>query len=163
MAWLLFAGFARAELDGHRAAYDVPSRPEFPLHEIEPIRTVAGSAATVLVVEDDRAIRYLFTAVLRGKGYSVIACEDGDSGLATARARIDEIHAVVTDTRMPGIDGRELIAQIRAMRPAMPILVVSGNIDDSAASNSTDPAIAYLCKPLSPERLTIELRRLLNP
>lgn len=114
------------------------------------------------MVEDDRAVRYLFTEVLRGNGYRVIACEDGDSGLATARARIDEIHAVVTDSRMPGIDGRELIAQIRALRPALPILVVSGNVDDSAARNSTDPAITYLCKPLSPERLTIELNRLLS-
>lgn len=61
---------------------------------------------------------------------------------------------------MPGLDGRELIAQIRAMRPRLPILVVSGNIDENAA-RSGDPATLYLAKPLSPDRLTVELRRLL--
>jgi CheY-like chemotaxis protein len=112
------------------------------------------------VVEDDRAIRYLFTQVLRGNGFEVIACEDGATGLATAKARINDIHALVTDSRMPGLDGRELMAQVRAMRPDLPILVVSGNIDENAA-RSADPATLYLAKPLSPDRLTVELRRLL--
>jgi CheY-like chemotaxis protein len=81
-------------------------------------------------------------------------------GLATAKAQIDEIHALITDTRMPGLDGRELVAQVRALRPTLPILVVSGNLDEHA-SRSADPATLYLAKPLSPDRLMIELRRLL--
>jgi two-component system, cell cycle sensor histidine kinase and response regulator CckA len=115
---------------------------------------------TILVVEDDRAIRYLFTTVLRNQGFGVIACEDGVAGLAAARDHIDEIQAVVTDNRMPGLDGRELIAQIRALRPSMPILVVSGNFDDGAAGNP-DPATSWLTKPFSPDLLTVELQRLL--
>lgn len=130
------------------------------MQEIDPTRSASDRTATVLVVEDDRAIRYLFTQVLVSNGFEVIACEDGTSGLATAKARINEIHALVTDSRMPGLDGRELIAQIRAMRPTLPILVVSGNIDENA-SRSGDPATLYLSKPLSPDRLTVELRRLL--
>jgi CheY-like chemotaxis protein len=130
------------------------------LPQIDPTRLAPDSAITVLVVEDDRAIRYLFTEVLRGNGFDVIACEDGAVGLATARAQIDRIQAVVTDTRMPGLDGRELIDQIRALRPTLPILVVSGNLDESAHRRS-DPAILYLSKPVSPDRLTVELRRLL--
>ena len=128
--------------------------------EIEPTRPATDRAATVLVVEDDRAIRYLFTQVLQANGFEVIACEDGAVGLATAKARIDDIHALVTDSRMPGLDGRELIAQVRALRPTLPILVVSGNIDENAA-RSGDPATRYLAKPLSPDSLTVELRRLL--
>ena len=130
------------------------------MHEIDPTRSAPDRRATVLVVEDDRAIRYLFTQVLIGNGFEVIACEDGDAGLATAKARINDIHALVTDSRMPGLDGRELIAQVRALRPTLPILVVSGNIDENAARNA-DPATLYLAKPLSPDRLTVELRRLL--
>jgi CheY-like chemotaxis protein len=131
------------------------------LHEIGPIRPASDRTATVLVVEDDRAIRYLFTEVLRGDGFEVIACEDGAAGLATAKARIDDIHALVTDSRMPGLDGRELIAQVRALRPTLPILVVSGNVEESAA-RLADPATLYLAKPLSPDRLTVELRKLLG-
>jgi two-component system cell cycle sensor histidine kinase/response regulator CckA len=137
-----------------------PLTSERALQEIEPIRSVADGTMTVLVVEDDRAIRYLFTAVLRGSGFVVIACEDGASGLAMARAKINEIHAVITDSSMPGLDGRQLIAEIRAMRPSMPILVVSGSVEESRPN--PDPSITYLCKPLSPDRLTVELRKLLS-
>jgi two-component system, cell cycle sensor histidine kinase and response regulator CckA len=130
------------------------------LHQVDPNRSAPDRKTTVLVVEDDRAIRYLFTQVLHNNGFEVIACEDGASGLATAKARIDDIHALVTDSRMPGLEGRELVAEIRALRPTLPILVVSGNIDENAA-RSSDPATLYLAKPLSPDRLTVELRRLL--
>lgn len=119
-------------------------------------------AGTVLVVEDDRAVRYLFTQVLRGHGYVVVACADGARGLELARAQIDRIDAIVTDARMPGIDGRELVAQIRPLRPALPILVVSGTLDESVVRANTDPATRYLVKPVSPDRLILELRRAID-
>ncbi len=131
---------------------------------VPPTRHSRARASTVLVVEDDRSIRYLFTEVLRSAGYEVIACEDGALGLAMARERIDVIHAVITDSTMPGLDGREMIVAIRALRPRMPILVVSGSVDhghDGAVRDPQDPHIIYLCKPLSPERLTVELKKLL--
>ena len=133
------------------------------LKKIVPTRSADGGTTTILVVEDDRAIRYLFTAVLRGNGYVVIACEDGVKGLEAARANIAEISAVITDSKMPGLSGRELIAEIRALRPKLPILVVSGNLDDRGAGrNPADPATLFLTKPLSPDQLAIELRRALD-
>lgn len=119
-------------------------------------------ASTILLVEDDRAIRYLFTQVLRGAGHTVIACEDGLKGLTEARERITEIDAVVTDSRMPGLSGQELIAQIRALRPEMPILVVSGGIEEGAARVPADVRTVYLSKPLAPDGLRVELDRLLS-
>lgn len=133
------------------------------LKKTGPSRPDVSEAATVLVVEDDRAIRHLFTAVLRGNGYSVIACEDGAKGLEAARAHITEISAVITDSRMPGLSGRELIVAIRALRPEMPILVVSGNLDDrNAGHGDADRTTLFLTKPLSPDQLVIELRRILD-
>jgi CheY-like chemotaxis protein len=118
---------------------------------------------TVLVVEDDRAVRYLFTAVLRGNGYKVIACEDGAKGLEAAQAKISEIDAVITDATMPGLDGRELVVRIRALRPEMPVLVVSGTMEDrSPRPTPSGPATIYLTKPLSPDQLIVELRRALD-
>jgi CheY-like chemotaxis protein len=64
---------------------------------------------------------------------------------------------VVTDARMPGMQGSRLIARIRAMRPEMPAILVSGNIPDA----ETDHATVFLTKPVSPGILTRELRRLL--
>lgn len=106
-------------------------------------------------------MRLLFTEVLRNNGFLVIACEDGESALEVLRTRVDGITAVVTDARMPGIDGRELIARIRPLRPGLPVLVVSGTLDESVASANVDPATRYLVKPLSPDQLIVELRQAL--
>ncbi|MFP5226721.1 MAG: response regulator [Acidobacteriota bacterium] len=122
-------------------------------------RAVRAQAATVLVVEDDRAVRLLFTRVLQRAGYEVIACENGAMGLETARHQIDRIDAVVTDARMPGIHGPRLIARIRALRPEMPAILVSGNIVEA----DTDHSTVFLSKPVSPAILTRELRRLIAP
>jgi two-component system, cell cycle sensor histidine kinase and response regulator CckA len=116
---------------------------------------------TVLVVEDDRSIRYLFTEVLRRAGYEVIACEDGTLGLEMARERSHRIDAVITDSSMPGLDSREMIAAIRALRPDIPVVVVSGSLGGDLSRFDDDPGILFLPKPLPPERLTRELERLL--
>jgi CheY-like chemotaxis protein len=121
-------------------------------------RTACAATATVLVVEDDRAVRILFTKVLEGEGYEVIACENGTLGLEAARAQIEKIDAIVTDARMPGIQGPRLIARLRAMKPEIPAILVSGNMSEA----ETDAATVFLCKPVSPAILTRELRRLLR-
>lgn len=113
---------------------------------------------TVLVVEDDRAVRLLFTRVLQSAGYAVIACENGSLGLESARTHIDTIDAVVTDARMPGLQGPRLIARIRAMRPEIPAILVSGNVLEAEADRGT----VFLTKPVSPAVLMRELRRLLS-
>jgi CheY-like chemotaxis protein len=113
--------------------------------------------ATVLVVEDDRAVRLLFTRVLESAGYSVIACESGAAALDVFRSRIAEIRAVVTDAKMPGMSGQKLLSRLRALRPALPAIVVSGNTIDGIADATT----VFLVKPITPGRLTGELQRLL--
>jgi CheY-like chemotaxis protein len=118
-------------------------------------------ARTVLVVEDDRSIRYLFTEVLRRAGYEVIACEDGTLGLEMARERSHHIDAVITDSSMPGLDSLAMIVAIRALRPGIPVVMVSGSMGDRLSPFASDPEILFLPKPLSPERLTVELERLL--
>ena len=120
-------------------------------------RAIGTGTATVLVVEDDRAVLLLFTRVLQGAGYDVIACENGTLGLEAARNQIDKIDAVVTDARMPGMQGPRLIARIRAMRPEIPAILISGNMVDA----ETDRSTVFLAKPVSPGILTRELRRLI--
>jgi CheY-like chemotaxis protein len=110
------------------------------------------------VVEDDRAVRLLFTKILQSAGYEVIACENGTLGLEAARNQIEKIDAVITDARMPGMQGPRLIARIRAMRPEIPAILVSGNPMDT----DIDPTTVFLSKPISPGMLTRELRRLLH-
>ncbi len=83
-------------------------------------------------------------------------------GLEVARARIHSIDAVITDSLMPRIGGRELIAGIRALRPEIPVLLLSGSIEDNAAPLPEDPATLRLSKPIAPDRLRRELRRVLS-
>lgn len=114
------------------------------------------------MVEDDRAVRLLFTEVLQASGYRVIACENGTVGLAAARASIDTIDAIVTDSSMPGIKGPQLIAQIRALRPGLPAIIISGSMEPGEVVAGAQPATVFLHKPASPGALTRELRRLLS-
>ncbi|MGA7350744.1 MAG: response regulator [Acidobacteriaceae bacterium] len=120
-------------------------------------RATPAGTETVLVVEDDRAVRLLFTKVLESAGYEVIACENGTVGLEAARNQIEKIDAIITDARMPGMQGPRLIKHIRALRPEIPAILVSGNAVDTVM----DPATVFLSKPISPGILTRELRRLL--
>lgn len=137
---------------------ELPSSRSVILNSVPPF----GVAPTILVVEDDRAIRYLLTHVLEAMGYLVIACEDGAHGLAVASAEIHRIDAVITDSTMPGMEGRELLGRIRALRAELPVLVVSGTIDDGTMRAIEDPFTIRLSKPVSPDRLRLELRRLLS-
>ncbi|MGA7523948.1 MAG: response regulator [Acidobacteriaceae bacterium] len=114
-------------------------------------------AATILVVEDDRAVRLLFTKVLQSAGYHVIACENGSAGLEAARKHLEALDAIVTDAKMPGMGGQRLIARVRSLKPNLPAIVVSGNVIDG----TSDPMTVFLCKPVTPGTLARELRRLL--
>lgn len=147
----------QGQLPWCRAGLDVSAMGES--LETREAAAVPPSRPTVLLVEDDRAIRYLFTQVLHKNGYFVIAAEDGATGLDIARARIHTLDAVITDSRMPGLEGRELVAQIRSLRAEIPILVVSGGVELGSSTRSSDPSTRYFAKPISPDRLIVELRR----
>lgn len=122
-------------------------------------RRASEAAATVLVVEDDAAVRLLFSSVLQDAGFDVIACENGAQALDAIRATADGIDALVTDGRMPGLSGLELLGQIRALRPEIPAIIVSGGPVEGISGH---PGAVFLFKPISPGVLTCELRRLLQ-
>jgi len=102
-------------------------------------------------------VRLLFTKVLQGAGYHVIACENGSAGLESARKNLDSLDAIVTDAKMPGMGGQRLIARVRSLKPNLPAVVVSGNLIEGVADAQT----VFLTKPVTPGSLTRELRRLL--
>ncbi|HEX3986132.1 MAG TPA: response regulator [Acidobacteriaceae bacterium] len=132
-------------------------RERFPLNAREKTPDSRAPAATILVVEDDRAVRLLFTKVLQSAGYHVVACENGSAGLEWARKHLDSLDAIVTDARMPAMGGQRLIARVRSLNPNVPAIVVSGNVIEG----TPDAMTVFLCKPVTPGALTRELRRLL--
>ena len=106
----------------------------------------------VLVVDDDPVVGKSFHRVLSNKGYAVVTAADGAEALAKIAA--ESYDAVYTDIRMPGMDGVELARNIKANRPWMPVVIVSGYATaENEARAKAAGVSAVLHKPLSPEMI----------
>jgi CheY-like chemotaxis protein len=90
----------------------------------------------VLLVEDEDGVRALAQRVLERRGYRVTAAQDGDQALALWREQHGAFEAVVTDVMMPRLGGHELVARLRAERPTLPVLFMSGYAGTHLASGS---------------------------
>ncbi len=111
--------------------------------------------ARIVLVDDDDGSRTAMAAGLRRVGYEVAEFDSGEAALATLE--IDEAGDVlITDVRMPGIDGYELVRRVRALRPAMPVLMVTAFGDVNGAVQALQGgADDYLTKPVN----LVELRK----
>lgn len=115
----------------------------------------------VLVVDDDPVVGKSFNRVLSHKGYSVITAANAAEALEQMRR--DEYDLVVTDIRMPGMDGLELAETVKARRPWTPVVIVTGY--GTAANEARAKAAgvsAFLHKPLSPEMIEDSTARALS-
>ncbi len=129
---------------------------------VEPAASVGGTE-TVLLVEDDDQVRTLLARVLRSHGYVVIeAATPGDALLAAEQHR-PAIDLMLTDVVMPRMDGRQLAERIAPTRPAMRVLFMSGHTDDAVLRHGIESsAVAFIGKPLTPDRLLAKLREVLD-
>jgi two-component system cell cycle sensor histidine kinase/response regulator CckA len=118
-------------------------------------------ARTVLVVDDDPAIRALLDEVLRRAGYRVVGAVDGES--AIRMLGIARVNAILLDRRMPGLSGEETYRRIRASHPELPLVFVSGAdealLDPRASS---DPLVREVRKPFANEGLLACLAEVLS-
>jgi CheY-like chemotaxis protein len=87
-----------------------------------------SGSATVLVVDDDEAVRKTTIDLLGGLGYKVLEAADGASALALL-ARGGMVDALLTDVVMPGMSGPELARRVRASWPNLPVIFISGYAD----------------------------------
>ncbi len=111
---------------------------------------------TVLLVEDDPEVRSLFSAFLRDGGYEVVEAADGQDAMTIFDARGDAIDVVMTDVVMPNVSGTALASALRARRPDLKVLYVSG-YTEQLELGGLEPNTAHLPKPVT--RLTL-LRQL---
>ncbi len=86
---------------------------------------------TILIAEDEDAVRSIAVAALRRWGYSVLAAARGDEALAISRSHNGPVHLLLTDVIMPGMNGRELAEVLKTERPEMRVLYTSGYTDDA--------------------------------
>jgi nitrogen regulation protein NR(I) len=114
-----------------------------------------NTPAKILLVEDDAAIVATLRRVLTDEGYEVAVEKTGDAGLAGAKAGAFDL--VITDLKLPGLDGLELVRELHAARPRLPILMMTAHGTTETAIEATQSgAYDYLLKPFEmPELLEL--------
>jgi two-component system cell cycle sensor histidine kinase/response regulator CckA len=131
------------------------------------VRTMHGNVSsgteTLLLVEDDDALRAVAVRMLRTAGYSVLDAADASSALQIVSDPAERIDLVVTDVVLPGMGGRDLAAQIALTRPGLPVLFTSGYTDDhELARGVRDNAAYFIGKPYSAAGLAGKVRGILD-
>lgn len=110
---------------------------------------------TVLLVEDEDAVRALASTILRHHGFNVIEASHGGEALTICKQYQGTIHLLATDVVMPNLGGRELAERVLAIRPKTKVLFLSGYIDDTIVRHGlVDSGTAFLQKPFTPEALS---------
>jgi len=122
--------------------------------------TAVSGAGTILIIEDDRAVRETTVRLLARAGFQVAAAEDRASALA-ALAAPGKIDLVVTDVIMPELSGPELVRLLRRERPDLAALYVSGYAGDALLEHGLAQDDAFLQKPYMPNVLIQRIRELL--
>lgn len=118
---------------------------------------------TVLLVEDDDAVRQLAEVILTAQGYAVICANGPKRAEEIAEERADQIHLVLTDVIMPTMSGRELVKKLSARNPKMRVLYMSGYTDNVIAQGGVlEKGLAFLQKPFTPRALSQKVREVLD-
>jgi len=118
---------------------------------------------TVLVVEDEDALRGAILRLLSGAGYTVLEARHGAEALEVLAGTRSAVGLVLTDLRMPVMDGRQLAAALARIRPNLPIVFMSGFTAQLMDMHLVSPHLAFIPKPFKNEDLLRMLRDCLSP
>ena len=123
----------------------------------------AERGETVLVVDDEPAVRMLVADVLSDLGYILIEAADGAAGLKILRSDI-RVDLLVTDVGLPGgMNGRQVADAARMLRPALKVLFITGYAENAVVGNGNlDPGMAILNKPFAMDHLAGKIRDLIQ-
>jgi two-component system, cell cycle sensor histidine kinase and response regulator CckA len=112
------------------------------------------SAGTILVIDDEPTVRAVTSRALGITGYTPLTAEDGEAGLALLRVHARDVHAVLLDMTMPGMDGATVLAEIRRDWPALPVIMMSGYSEQMALAQLGGHAIqGFIQKPYAIDTL----------
>jgi CheY-like chemotaxis protein len=136
-----------------------------PIAELKPPAEEAASCGTetVLIAEDDAAVRAVAAEILVRHGYTVILARNGAEALMRADAHHDHISLVITDVVMPAMDGAALVRQLAAKHPRIRALFMSGYTgDDITRRGVIESGVPLLEKPFTVSELTRRVREVLD-
>jgi signal transduction histidine kinase/ActR/RegA family two-component response regulator len=128
----------------------------------EPGASTDKGSETVLLVEDQPAVRSFTCAALQQYGYRVIEASDAEEAIAVAGRHPDRIHLLLTDVVLPGMNGKDLSERLLVLRPDLKVLFTSGYTADVIAHRGVlDHGVSFLHKPYSLDELAAKVRELL--
>ena len=118
---------------------------------------------TILLVEDDLAVREVARRVLERQGYTLLEAQKGKDALHLLAQHTGRVDLLLTDVIMPEISGKELSQQATALSPGLKTLFMSGYTDETITQHGVlDPGVAFLQKPFSPMALARKVRAVLD-
>ena len=139
------------------------TQPAEPLSRLSPSSDAWQGSGHVLVADDEDLVRDVADTMLRQLGFEVVAVENGREALRAFALEPDRFDLVLLDLTMPVMTGTEALAAIRQIRPAVPILVMSGYNEQDTPVTGGQPATAFLHKPFSMLILRDRLQAILGP
>jgi nitrogen-specific signal transduction histidine kinase/ActR/RegA family two-component response regulator len=122
-----------------------------------------GHGETVLIIDDEPAVRDVVRSLLKIYGYTPLVAEDGVSGLALYREQRSQIQVVITDMMMPGMQGPEVVRELRAINPEIRVVAMSGVVSEREEISEESGRLVFLPKPMSGAELLAALKRVLKP
>ena len=128
----------------------------------------AKNTEMILLVDDDEIVRKFVLHVLQASGYAVIEASNGPEALRIAKEHTGRIDLLLTDVKMPGMNGLELAARLLSNRPEMTVLYVSGHADSTRQIQLQEgqfiiePGANFLHKPFSPDGLLQKVRHVME-
>lgn len=116
---------------------------------------------SIIVVDDDAAVRRIASRILIEEGFSVLEASDGDEAIRLAERLGASIGLVVTDIVMPRLNGIELLERLARIQPSLPVVLMSGYTSNELMGRALVAPCGVLRKPFAPEALIDEVRRCL--
>jgi PAS domain S-box-containing protein len=137
--------------------------------ELQDLKAASGQrgaflgSETVLLVEDEEAVRALESEVLGMYGYTILEASNGQEAVRIFEAQKESIHLVITDLVMPKMSGHELADRITSLRPETPVLFVSGYTPEAVVRKGIlDAETLFLQKPFTPQSLAHKVREVMD-
>jgi len=144
----------------HHQAGEEPA--EEPAAAVEASRDLTGRG-TVLLVEDEDAVRAFGARALKNKGYNVLEANSGEAALEVLKDGGETVDLLITDVVMPRLDGPSLVRKVRETRPDMPVIFISGYAEDSFRKRlGREAGIHFLPKPFSLKDLAGKVKEVIG-
>ncbi len=125
--------------------------------------SASARPATILVVDDNRAVRSLIRRILAMRGYGIFEAGSADEAFALLDSAGASIDLLITDLVLPGMDGVRLSEHVRRRFPDVFVILISGRLDLSETATGRPPRSILLRKPFSPDQILDAVTRALAP